>query len=408
MSKKFKIALITYQYGYNEGTLLQAYATARLLRERLAEAIVDVVDWRHPLKEKITFSRPRNAREKSLREFFETHLENKGRIIRSSHPKPVFKEVSRNYHLVVVGSDEVWRLDYQWVRRFGLKYHKQPNPWAPPFPNIYWPNAKDLGIPCVSLASSISEMNQVELIPQHHLEKIRASLSEFKLISVRDTRSRDFIESIIEGVEPCWLPDPTFSLPNATPDQLANLRTRLNLQVGGGNAQKIALVNCHVPLSSLHDVVNSCKNMGYLVVGMSHHVEGADINLSEIAIGPFDWAAIPALANLLITDRFHGAVFALKNNVPVIALDHRNQISGSESKIRDLLGRFGLLSYWFPVNDGTVADLSELNDRIKNIQTSWPGEAVKYTCLEFSKRLVEFIDGPLTELISNIRDRARA
>lgn len=407
MSKKFKIALITYQYGYNEGTLLQAYATARLLRERLAEAIVDVIDWRHPLKEKITFSRPRNAREKSLREFFETHLENKGRIIRSSHPKPVFKEVSRNYHLVVVGSDEVWRLDYQWVRRFGLKYHKQPNPWAPPFPNIYWPNAKDLGIPCVSLASSISEMNQVELIPQHHLEKIRASLSEFKLISVRDTRSRDFIKSIIEGVEPCWLPDPTFSLPNATPDQLANLRTRLNLHVGE-NAQKIALVNCHVPLSSLHDVVNSCKNMGYLVVGMSHHVEGADINLSEIAIGPFDWAAIPALANLLITDRFHGAVFALKNNVPVIALDHRNQISGSESKIRDLLGRFGLLSYWFPVNDGTVADLSELNDRIKNIQTSWPGEAVKYTCLEFSKRLVEFIDGPLTDLISSIRDRARA
>ena len=407
MSEYFKIALITYQYGYNEGTLLQAYATARLLRQKLPSCIVDVIDWRHPLKEKITFPRPRNAREKSLREFFETHLENKARIIRSNHPKPVFKEVSRNYHLVVVGSDEVWRLDYQWIRRFGLKYFKQTNPWAPPFPNIYWPNAKDLGIPCVSLASSISEMNQVELIPRRHLEKIRAALSEFNLISVRDTRSRDFIKSIIEGIEPCWLPDPTFSLPNSTTDQLANLRTKLNLQATE-TGQKIALVNCHVPVTSLRDVVNSCKNMGYLVVGMSHHIDGADMNLSEIAIGPFDWAAIPALANLLITDRFHGAVFALKNNVPVIALDHRNQISGSESKIRDLLGRFGLLSYWFPINDGVVADLSELNDRIKNVQTSWPGAAVKDTCLEFSKRLVEFIDGPLTDLISSIRDRARA
>jgi hypothetical protein len=73
-----------------------------------------------------------------------------------------------------------------------------------------------------------------------------------------------------------------------------------------------------------------------------------------------------------------------------------------------LFSRFGLLNYWFPVNDGMVADLGELNDRIKNIQTSWPGEAVKHTCLEFSKRLVEFIDGPLTELISSISDRARA
>ena len=407
MSKKFKIALITYQYGYNEGTLLQAYATARLLRERLAEAIVDVIDWRHPLKEKITFPRPRNAREKSLREFFETHLENRGRIIRSDHPNPVFKEVSRNYHLVVVGSDEVWRLDYQWVRRFGLKCHKQTNPWAPPFPNIYWPNSKDLGIPCVSFASSISEMNQVALIPKPHLEKIRAALSEFNLISVRDTRSRDFIKSIVEGIEPCWLPDPTFSLPNSTADQLTNLRTRLNLQAAG-TGQKIALVNCHVPVSSLRDVVSSCKKMGYLVIGMSHHIDDADMNLSEIAVGPFDWAALPALADLLITDRFHGAVFALKNNVPVVALDHRNQISGSESKIKDLLSRFELLDYWFPVNAGKVADLAELNDCISNIQASWPRDAVRNTCLKFSKCLNEFIDGPLTDLISRAANKARA
>ena len=407
MSDQFKIALITYQYGYNEGTLLQAYATARLLRERLPQAVVDVIDWRHPLKEKTTFHRPRNAREKSLREFFETHLENKERIIRSNHPRPVFKEVSRNYNLVVIGSDEVWRLDYQLVRRFGIKCHKQTNPWAPPFPNIYWPNAKDLGIPCVSLASSISEMNQVELIPQPHLEKIRAALSEFTLISVRDTRSRDFIKSIIESVEPCWLPDPTFSLPNSTIDQLAKLRARLNLQPGGA-VQKIALVNCHVPVSSLRDVVKSCKKMGYLVVGMSHHVEGADMNLSEMAVGPFDWAALPALADLLITDRFHGAVFALKNNVPVIALDHRNQISGSESKIRDLFGRVGILDYWFPVNDGMVTDHGDLNDRIKNIQTSWPREAVKHTCLKFSKCLEQFIDGPITDLISRNGHKARA
>jgi polysaccharide pyruvyl transferase WcaK-like protein len=127
-----------------------------------------------------------------------------------------------------------------------------------------------------------------------------------------------------------------------------------------------------------------------------------------MAVGPFDWAALPALADLLITDRFHGAVFALKNNVPVIALDHRNQISGSESKIRDLFGRVGILDYWFPVNDGMVTDHGDLNDRIKNIQTSWPREAVKHTCLKFSKCLEQFIDGPITDLISRNGHKARA
>lgn len=398
-SKKINVALITYHYGYNEGTMLQAYATARLLRDKIPSCTVEVIDSRHPEKEKIAFPKARNARERSLRSFFEAHLENKENIIRSKSPKKVFKKISHHYDLVVVGSDEVWRLDYKVTKFWGITRHKQTNPWAPPFPNIYWPNANKLGVPCVTMASSISEMNQIELIPKAHLEEIRASLSAFSLISVRDTRSHDFIESVFKDVQAHWLPDPTFSLPNATPKQISDLRTRLKLN-STESMQKIALVNCHGTVDSLKNAIESCKKNGYLVVGMSHPVKHADVNLFDIALDPVEWATLPALANLLITDRFHGAVFALKNNVPVIALDHRNQSSGSDSKIKDLFKRFGILEYWFPVENAKVPDEHKLINCLDHIRSTWPAESIEKTCQKFSDILNEFVDGPVRQLIA--------
>jgi polysaccharide pyruvyl transferase WcaK-like protein len=398
-SKKISIALITYHYGYNEGTMLQVYATARLLRNKISNCTVEVIDARHPEKEKIAFPKARNARERSLRSFFEAHLENKENIIRSKSPKKVFKKISRNYDLVVVGSDEVWRLDYKITKLFGITRYKQTNPWAPPFPNIYWPNANKLGVKCVTMASSISEMNNIELIPKAHLEEIRASLSAFSLISVRDTRSHDFIESVLRDVQAHWLPDPTFSLPNATKEQISDLQKKLELD-SIESRQKIALVNCHGTVDSLHNVIESCKKNGYLVVGMSHPVKHADVNLFDIALDPVEWSTLPALADLLITDRFHGAVFALKNNVPVIALDHRNQASGSDSKIKDLFKRFGILQYWFPVENAIVPDGHKLIECLDNIICSWPAESIEKTCENFSAILNEFVDGPVSELIT--------
>lgn len=407
MSKNLKIALLTYHYGYNEGTLLQAYATARLLRKKLPSCIVDVIDARHPQKEKIAFNKPRNSREKSLRKFFECHLENKKKLIRSTTPKRVFKKISLEYDLVVVGSDEVWRLDYNVKSILGFEWHRQTNPWAPPFPNFYWPNAREMRVPCVTFASSISEMNDLNLVPERHKKKIRDILSEFSLVAVRDTRSHDFIESVIEGFDSHWLPDPTFSLPNATDEEIASLSLKLNLNQQRKNS-KIALVNCHVPVPALNHTINFCKQKGYFIVGMSHHVNGADINLSDIALDPLEWATLPALANLLITDRFHGAVFALKNNTPVVALDHRGQISGSKSKINDLFTRFGILDFWFPLKDGMIENMKDLESRLEKIDSMWPTQSVHDTCVNFRKNLEDFIDGPVNQLVADIVRKSEA
>jgi polysaccharide pyruvyl transferase WcaK-like protein len=398
-SKKINIALITYHYGYNEGTMLQAYSTARLLRQRIPNCTVDIIDSRDPDKEKIAFPKPRNAREKSLRNFFEIYLENKKNIIRSKSPKKVFQEISNKYDLVVVGSDEVWRLDYKVTKFMGIARHKQTNPWAPPFPNIYWPNANKLGIPCITMASSISEMNQIELIPEAHLEEIRASLSAFSLISVRDTRSCEFIKKILKDTQAIWLPDPTFSLPNATQNQISELRKKLNLDTTTSN-KKIALINCHGTVDALNIAIKNCKDNGYLVVGISHPIHFADVNLHNVELDPVEWATFPALADLLITDRFHGAVFALKNNIPVIALDHRSQASGSDSKMKDLFKRFGILEYWFPLNNSKVTDDQKLIECLNLIVSSWPSDSVEMTCHKYSDILNEFVDGPVSELFT--------
>ncbi|GEM_PF-2491714 len=392
-----RIALITYHYGYNEGTLLQAYATQELLKECIPGAEVEIVDWRSPAKEEVAFRPPENERERALRSFFETRLTRTKETFRTPTPEPVFRYLREHFHLVVVGSDELWRLDYRLNGRWPFRHFVQDNPWAPPFPNIYWPDAAKLGLPCVSLASSISDKDHLCLVPASHRRRIRKALRNFELLSVRDSRTEAFVISVCPEAAPkChWLPDPTFSLRadlSAARDAFGKCLRATGLEPG----KPLALVVSATKSNVLNQLLALCRKKGMRVVGITGSQPGLDADLSSESIGPLEFAAATAFARVVITDRFHGAVFSIQNRVPVIAVDYRHQTSGADSKIRDLFKRLGIENRCLFVQSPS-SDTMEAIEPLLDAE-SWPAEGLAARTSEFNDMLRTYASGPVRQV----------
>jgi polysaccharide pyruvyl transferase WcaK-like protein len=395
-----RIALITYHYGYNEGTLLQAYATQQLLRNNLPGAEVEIVDWRSPVKEQLVFSDPKTGRERALRSFFETQIILTRESFRSQSPDFVFSYLRDHFDLVVVGSDELWRLEYNVTGSWPFYRYRQDNPVAPPFPNVYWPNACRLGVPCVSLASSISENDLISRIPRRHRLQIRDVLKNLSVLTVRDLRTERFVNDLLKKTKKqCqWLPDPTFSLPPST--LVARQAFGDRLRTAGINLKEpLALISSHTSSPTLQNLIYLCKQQGLQVVGITNSQPNVDVDLSQEDIGPFEWVAAPTFARVVITDRFHSAVFSIKSGVPVIAVDYRNQLSGVDSKMQDLFKRVGIEDYWLPVNNHTPL---RNNDSLKSLfeENRWPAQTVETKAREFSEILKRFVSVDLRQVVS--------
>ena len=389
-----KIALLTYHYGYNEGTLLQAYATQALLQQEIPGAKVEIVDWRNPSKEKIVFGPAKNAREFALRDFFDSKLSLSEVSFSDESPIEAFEYVKQNYDTVVVGSDELWRLKYSRSRWLPFWPDHQTNPWAPPFPNLYWPNPKDLRLPCLSIATSISEEDLISQIPRRHKRAMKSFLEAFDSISVRDSRTEQFVNGLLGTSDSTrWLPDPTFFLTDevdaARPRALSLLE-----EAGCPNDTPIALLVFHSKNRFLEGVISECKRLGMVVVCLTHSIVGVDVDLSEAAVDPFMWAALHSVASTVVTDRFHGTVFALKGNTPLIALDYRLQLSGNDSKIKDLLLRFDILDRWYPSASIDELNMSNVSEQLAG--HAWPAEHIDRKSQSFGTHLRGFVGRNMT------------
>lgn len=396
-----KIGILTYHYGYNEGTLLQAYAVQTLIDRHFGIGTAEIVDHRYPEKEAIVFKSPITPRDEQLRTFFDEKLHQGSFRARGHDLVETWSHVADEYDLVVVGSDELWRLDYTTRRKFLFSAREQANPWAPAFPNVYWPDAAQLGVPCVSLAASISEKDRVVDIPKAHRRQMRQILQNLSLVTVRDSRTESFVREIAAPatIDCQWLPDPTFGLDPHFPEASATAMGLLKSAGMRDDGTKRALVVSHSSGRALAHTIGRLKNGGYQIVSLSHPQPGVDIDLSGAPLGPLEWGSIAGHFDLVVTDRFHGAVFALRNGTPVLALDYRDQLSGRDSKMLDLFKRFGLEDFWYR---GQSDDLARLDAAIARVVDGpWPVERVGAICRDFSDALQAFVCGPVRKLIEN-------
>ena len=378
-----KIGILTFHSAMNEGAMLQAYALAKNLEERVTGAEVEVVDHRYRTKQLAVYDNARTGRTEAMEAFLSEQLPLSRRRFFTDDHRDTFRYLNENYDTVVVGSDEVWKLRY--TRRLGGLIAAQESVWHTPFPNAYWPD-QGVKIRKISYAASVGDTNWLE-IPKHHVWRIRRILDDFSLLGLRDRRTRDFLRWLYPGQDRGeWVPDPTFSV-----DLLAGVdrdRVKAKLEEYGVDFSRprlgIAVQNSKLMRRS----VQRFRDQGYQVIGMSVLNHLSDVKLFSRGLSPLEWLAAFGCFDLCLTQRMHPAIACLLNNTPFVALDFYKNSLDETTKFRDLLSSFGLMDYYYDWYSRSEERLQGVCERL--LREPWPSSRVEGTRKRFRARAVEF------------------
>jgi hypothetical protein len=204
------------------------------------------------------------------------------------------------YDAVVVGSDEVWNLAHPWYS------HK---------PLFYGEGLKTDRL--VSYAASFGNYDAARGLDDYWAAK----LARFTAISVRDDNSRTLVEEAL-GARPALVLDPCLQFADRIPRETAEGEPPYALLYGHGFPEWLG------PLAQRWAAERGLKlrSIGY---GNPHADE------EWIDAGPLDFASAMAGAEAVITNFFHGCVFALAMNKPFVACVTPYRLN----KVRDLTAK---------------------------------------------------------------------
>jgi polysaccharide pyruvyl transferase WcaK-like protein len=318
-----RIGILTYHYSINEGAMLQAYALLHACREVFQGHSVELINYepiRHAFRDFThVFYRPvsyaRFAREfrrwRRLREFkYQKLISPDSASCSSDSLEQAVRFLNhQNYDAILVGSDEVWKVSSQTSRTF---------------PNLYWlPGVLKARRFSYAASAHKSDLGQLS---QETRETLKACLERFEKISVRDASTEAFVKECLEANTPVWrVADPTFLVDAFVSDPIEPIR--------------------------------HFKQMGWRTVAISSHAREADVNLAD-ELDPLVWTQIYRHCHFCVTQRFHGAVFAIRSELPFVAVDWHATEHGT-SKIQDLLATMGLANHCVPKATLFNSDLLE-------------------------------------------------
>ncbi|MFA5252671.1 MAG: polysaccharide pyruvyl transferase family protein [Phycisphaerae bacterium] len=315
-----KIGILTHHHISNEGAVLQAYAQAKMLQNHFPQARVEVVDlWikSYSALTKKKWNKPRNI---MFRNFIENNLPLSERFISDSYEDSLNFVNSLDYDIVVVGSDEVWKLEWG-------KYTKT-------FPNIYWLSPK---LNCRKIAMSASANLLIyKNRGKEQLERMRELLSSFEFLGVRDDHTREFLEVIgLKGFKMC---DPAIAYDFPEIDLSKKLK-KIGIDINK------PILGVRIPKGKQRLIAADCqyfKDRGYQIVSFMHSNEFADFNIQAV-LNPIEWANLFRYMNFCVSNSYHSLIFSIKNKVPIKVVDFDPAYKEIESKTRNLLNDLDML-----------------------------------------------------------------
>jgi hypothetical protein len=287
-TRRKKLGILTFHKCINYGSYWQARCLAEGLRARGAD--VELLD--HDCK-CIRRAEVRCALQPALPERTPLHqlkeyAEKTRRFVRAIAQLPLSKrfslhepEASDEYDAIIVGSDEVWNFRHPW---YGSK------------PIFFGEGLKADRL--VSYAASFGNHSAWDGIDPAWAQK----LGQFSAISVRDENSWHLVRNGISR-EPEVVLDPCLQFAEAIPSQPA------------AEEEPFALVYGHRFPPWLKDSARGWadrRQVKLVSVGYSNDFA----NEQRIAADPHEFARLVAGAQAVITNFFHGCVFALLNGKP--------------------------------------------------------------------------------------------
>ncbi|RMX19080.1 polysaccharide pyruvyl transferase family protein [Legionella jordanis] len=189
-----------------------------------------------------------------------------------------------DYDLVVVGSDEVWNLSHPWYGKLPIFFGEGIA-------------AKRL----ISYAASFGNYSAWNGLDPYWIEKFK----QFDSLSVRDENAQAILKNTL-GFMPEIVLDPCLQFPTKIEERSYERLQEPYIALYGHNF-------------SPHFVTEMCKwsrRKNLPIISIGYRNDWAD--KQWISAGPYEFAYFMGRAEAIITNFFHGCVFALKNKKPFI------------------------------------------------------------------------------------------
>lgn len=326
-----KVGILTYHRSINYGAFMQSYSLATALKQSL-NCDVEIIDYNlkkvHNFYLRKTFLKKdikniikRVGNYNSFRKSISTILPLSREKLITDDMDKAFKFLRNKYDAIVVGSDEVWKID-------SLRG----------FPNLYFLH-DELDCKKISYAASANQTNYSKLT-SFEKEYISQALNSFSYIGVRDNTTINHLKELNRELEINRNCDPTFMYEIQYNDKfLEKLKNTFNID------EKKPILGLMVQDENIGKYVRERYGDKYTIISIYNANKYADIFINDL--NPLEWAQVFKIFDFCITTYFHGTIFSIKNNIPFISIDLSPFTEEYDTKLKDLLKNTGLIDYYF-------------------------------------------------------------
>lgn len=380
-----RVGILTFHFSDNYGALLQAYALRRWFHERGCEA--EFINY-HPqhvedggrlhfsfspasfrvnakklfLRGSAQFQRRfgDKEREQKFASFRGQFVTSTGAAVRRVED---LASVCRGYDLLVAGSDQIWSPSMQYG--FDPAYFLR-------FP-------VDGGARRISYAASFG----TDTVSDEHAQHLRQLLSSLDGISVREESGVGIVRAATGRDAEC-VPDPT--LLHAGYDALLRASTdsrrghifcyALRTSNGIREVAEAAAQALSAPIISPHNMHRRWREIG-----------------ETVHPGPAEWISQIANASFVVTNSFHGTVFAILLRKPFLVAELPGSRVSMNARSRNLLSKLGLMGRYV-----TPSDTSRLRELIES-PIDW--EKVSAMQEAMRERGVRFLERELSRVVGH-------
>ena len=302
-----KIGIITICGNNNYGNRLQNYALIKIVDSMGFESNTI---WR-----KLNLLRNISIRYKKRNlSQFESNRINNFKNFTDSYTKPIFlkynKKIGNKYEKIIVGSDQIWNLEWQlWLNKFLIKIEKNK---------------------IIAYAPSFG----VSKIKDSQIKWYRKIINNVKYLSIREDRGKEIIEELTGRKDAKVLIDPTMLLKSDVWDEVS-LRP-IQLDKYKDNKYILMYFLGDISQNNRLEIERVAKENNCIIINI------LDKNSEFYTCGPSEFLYLIKNAFLICTDSFHSSVFSFLYNRPFIVYNREKAAGDMSSRLDTLISKFNL------------------------------------------------------------------
>lgn len=350
-----KIGILTYHRSINYGAYLQSYALYKYLSNSFPHSTVEIIDYHSTrAQNEELFMLARDIKHGNINYSLRLHrmfhvLQKKLPLSKQTLVSDDLERFRKTYYgiydVIIAGSDQIWRLNS-----------------FRGFPNAYWLPV-DLG--SIKLSYAASSRSNIASVDVKTQQAIKRFLSDFKYIGVRDDITKEELGKLgnmitYKNCDPVFL----YDFRESSGNYLSVLNDRYNI-----SHDKPIIGFMTRDEEAIKAVQNRFKDSAhYISIYIPHRS-----TTNSPALTPFEFVEIISNLDYFVTSYFHGLCFAIKGNVPVIALEKRPGEKPANSKMFDLLHTIGRTDRYLIANEDEY-----ITSLIKDIETQLQNREESY------------------------------